>query len=180
MNRARDIVRPLLRVRQIRQFTDVPPTGEQLAAIADVARWSGSSRNTQPWRFIVVTDREVLRRIQEAGMPQTRSLATAQAAIAIVLPDEDAVSNAFDEGRAAERMLIAASFLDLAAAIAWAVPAIRGLVGELLGVPPGWFVRTLVVVGNATDEALAPKNPPGKARLPREEVVFEGRWGNRG
>jgi nitroreductase len=172
-----DTVRPLLRVRQIRQFTDQAPSDEELAAIADVARWSGSGKNTQPWRFIVIRDRDVLLRIHEAGMPQTRSLATALAAIAIVLPDaQDAVSNAFDEGRAAERMLIAASSLDLGAGIAWAVPGIRSLVGQLLGVPPGWFVRTLVVVGHPTDEALAPKAPPGKARLPREEVVFEGRW----
>lgn len=172
-----ETVRPLLRVRQIRQFTDEAPTDEELAAIADVARWSGSSTNTQPWRFIVIRDRDVLLRIHEAGLPQTRSLATALAAIAIVLPDaEDAMSDAFDEGRAAERMLIGASFLGLGAGIAWVLPGIRRLVGDLLAVPDGWFVRTLVVVGHPTDEARAPKAAPGKARLPREDVVFEGRW----
>jgi nitroreductase len=172
-----EIVRPLRRVRQIRQFTDEPPTDEQLAAIADVARWSGSSKNTQPWRFIVIRDRDVLLRIHEAGLPQTRSLATALAAIAIVLPDDaDAISHAYDEGRAAERMLIAASFLDLGAGIAWIFPRIQPLVAELLRLPDGWYVRTIVVVGNPTDEARAPKSAPGMARLPREDVVFEGRW----
>jgi nitroreductase len=83
------IVRPLLRVRQTREFEPEVPTDEELGAIADVARWSGSSTNTQPWRFIVIRDREVIARIHEAGMPQTRSLATAPAAIAIVLPDDD-------------------------------------------------------------------------------------------
>jgi nitroreductase len=173
----RVLVRPLLRVRQIRQFTDEQPTDEELGAIADAGRWSGSSRNGQPWRFIVVRDRDVLGQIHEAGMPQMRSLATALAAIAIVVPDDDdAVSVAYDEGRAAERMLIAASFLDLGAAIAWALPAIRPLVGSLRGVPDGWFIRTLVVVGRTAPEALGPKSPPGKARLPREDVVFEGSW----
>ena len=171
-----EIVRPLLRVRQVRQFTDEAPTDEQLAAIADVARWTGSSTNTQPWRFIVVRDRDVLLRIHEAGLPQTRSLATALAAIAIVLPDGDAISHAYDEGRAAERMLIAASFLGLGAGIAWIMPAVRSLVRDLLALPNGWFVRTIVVVGNPTEAARAPKAAPGKARLPREEVVFEGRW----
>jgi nitroreductase len=172
-----EMVRPLVRVRQIRQFTDDPPTDEEVAAIADVARWSGSSSNTQPWRFIVVRDRAILLRIHEAGLPQTRSLATALAAIAIVLPDnEDAISHAFDEGRAAERMLIGASFLGLGAGIAWILPGIRHLVGDLLALPDGRFVRTLVVVGHPTEEARAPKAAPGKARLPREEVVFEARW----
>jgi len=173
----RVLVRPLLRVRQIRQFTAEPPTDDELAAISHAGRWSGSSRNTQPWRFIVVRDRDALRQIHDAGLPQMRSLATALAAIAIVVPDEDdPLSIAFDEGRAAERMLIAASFLGLGAAIAWALPALRPLVGSLLGVPDGWFIRTLVVVGHTAPEALGPKSAPGKARLPREDVVFEGTW----
>jgi nitroreductase len=172
-----EIVRPLLRVRQTREFEPEVPTDEELGAIADVARWSGSSTNSQPWRFVVIRDREVLARIHEAGMPQTRSLATAPAAIAIVLPDDDdAISFAYDEGRAAERMLIAASFLGLAAGIAWVMPHVRSVVGELLGLPADRFVRTIVVVGHPTERALAPKNAPGKARLPREEIVFEGRW----
>ena len=172
-----EIIRPLLRVRQIRQFTDLPPTDDELAALTDVARWSGSSTNTQPWRFILVRDRDVLLEIHAAGLPQTRSLATALAAIAIALPDDDdAISHAFDEGRAAERMLIGATNLGLGAGIAWIMPGIRPLVGDLLALPDGWFIRTLVVVGNPTDAARAPKAAPGKARLPREDVVFEGRW----
>jgi nitroreductase len=172
-----EIVRPLLRVRQIREFTDEPPSDKDLAAIADVARWSGSSANTQPWRFIVVRDRGTLLQIHEAGLPQTRSLATALSAIAIVLPnDDESISHAYDEGRAAERMLIAASFLGLAAGIAWVMPGISGLVRELLALPDDRFVRTIVVVGHPTERALAPKQPPGKARLPREDVVFDGRW----
>jgi nitroreductase len=171
-----ETLRPLLRVRQIRQFTDEAPTSDELAALADVARWSGSSTNTQPWRFIVVRDRDVLLRLHEAGLPQTRSLATARAAIAIVLPAGDAISHAFDEGRAAERMLIGATNLGLGAGIAWIMPGIRPLVGDLLALPDGWFVRTLVVVGHPTKEARAPKAAPGKARFPREEVVFDGRW----
>jgi nitroreductase len=172
-----EITRPLLRVRQIRQFTAEMPSDAALGAITDVARWSGSSMNTQPWRFVVLRDRDLLLRIHEAGLPQTRSLATAPAAIAIALPDDpDPISHAYDEGRVAERMLIAASFLGLGAGIAWAMPRIRGLVRELLGLPDGWFVRTIVVVGHPTDEARQPKAAPGKARLPREEVVFEGHW----
>jgi nitroreductase len=173
-------------VRQIRQFTAVPPTDEQIDAITDAARWSGSSRNSQPWRFIVIRDRETLLRLHGAGMPQTRSLETALAAIAIVLPgegdgrrgpgDEDAVSYAYDEGRAAERMLIAASFLGLGAGIAWLLPHVQPLAGELLELPVERFVRTIVVVGNPTEAARAPKSAPGTARLPRDEVVFEGRW----
>src|SRR5690349_18494961 len=81
-----DAVRPLLQVRQIREFTPEPPTDAELDAIVDAARWSGSSTNSQPWRFITIRDRAALDRLHEAGLPQTRSLKTAPAAIAIALP----------------------------------------------------------------------------------------------
>ncbi len=171
------MVRPLLRVRQIREFTDVPPTDDELAAIADTARWSGSSTNSQPWRFIVTRDRDRLRQIHDAGLPQARALLTAPAAVLIVLPDDEhAVSRAFDEGRAAERMLVAAHLLGLGAGVAWARRDVRPLVAELFGLPAGWFVRTIVVIGHPTPAALAPKNPPGKGRLPRDVTVHLERW----
>lgn len=54
---ASERVRPLIRVRQIRDFSDRPIAPAELDAIADVARWSGSSQNTQPWRFILIRQR---------------------------------------------------------------------------------------------------------------------------
>lgn len=170
-------VKPLLAVRQIREFTPEPPTDDQLEAITDAGRWSGSSTNSQPWRFVVIRNREVLQKLHDVGLPMTRSLETAPAAIAIVLPDDDrALTHAFDEGRAAERMLIAAQAVGLRAGIAWIKGAARPVIAELLGLPEGRFVRTLVVVGHPTEAGLAPKAAPGEGRLPRHETVFEERW----
>ena len=64
----------------------------------------------------------------------------------------------------------------ISAGIAWVLPPIRPFVAELLGLPAGWLVRTIVVVGHPTVEARAPKLGAEKARLPRAEVVFEERW----
>lgn len=176
---AADAVRPLLRVHQVREFTDAPVEAAELDAIADAARWAGSSANSQPWRFVVIREPETLRQLAEASPPHTRSLATAAAAVAIVLPQVQgaAVSNAFDEGRAAERILIAAFLLDLGAAIAWLGADDRPAVGELLGVPEGRYVRTLVAIGHPTERAKRPKSTGGAARLPRSETVFRERWG---
>jgi nitroreductase len=174
----RDIVRPLRQTRQVRQFTEERVSDEALGAIADVARWSGSSRNTQPWRFIVIRDTAVLRRLHEAGMPQLRSLATATAGIAIGLPAEPdrSISHAYDDGRVAERVLIAANMLGLGAAIAWVRGDVLPLARELLGLPEDRTVRTIMALGHPTDEARHPKAAAGKARLPRNETVYEERW----
>lgn len=170
-------VKPLLAVRQIREFTPEPPTDAELEAVTDAGRWSGSSTNSQPWRFIVIRNREVLQKLHDVGLPMTRSLKTAPAAIAIALPDDQyALTHAFDEGRAAERMLIAAQAVGLRAGIAWLKSAIRPVVAELLGIPEDRLVRTLVVLGHPTEAALAPKAAPGEGRLPREQTVFQERW----
>jgi nitroreductase len=173
-----DRVRPLLRVRQIREYTDEPVSPADLEAVADAARWSGSSRNSQPWRFITIREEKTLRALALAGMPQTRLLDTAPAAIAIVLPADEAhqVSYAFDEGRAAERMLIAASLLELGAGICWirssALPGVR----PILALSDDPLVRTIVALGHPTDAARRPKSALGQGRLPREQVVFAERW----
>ena len=161
-----DAVRPLLRVHQVREFTDAPVDPAALDAIADAARWSGSSSNSQPWRFILIREPETLRQLSEVSLPSTRSLASA------------AVSNAFDEGRAAERILIAAFVLDLGAGIARVRADDRPAVGELLGVPEGRFIRTMVAIGHPTERAMRPKSTGGAARLPRSETVFSERWGS--
>lgn len=179
MNDPSTAVQPLLRARQVREYTDEPVDPAQLDALADVARWSGSSQNSQPWRFILIREAATLRAIAEAGLPQTRSLLTAQAAIAIAVAEEKGrgISRAYDEGRAAERIMIGASMLGLGAGIAWLLAEARPKVGVLLGLPNPWFVRTIVALGHPTERARQPKAVQGEGRLPREEAVFQERWG---
>lgn len=173
-----ELVRPLLRTRQIREFTDEPISEADIELLADVARWSGSSTNSQPWRFIVIREEATIRSIAAAGMPQTRSLRSATGAIAIALPEEKgrAISHAYDEGRAAERILVAATMLGLGAGIAWILAPVRGTVVELLHLPDEWRVRTVVAIGHPSAAARLPRSAPGKARLPRDEVVFHEHW----
>ncbi len=174
MNETLEAVRPLLRTRQYRDFTDELVDDDVLAALTQVARWSGSSTNSQPWRFILVRDAGLLRRVAEIGLPQTRALRTATAALAITLPDTTTrtTSLAYDDGRVAERVLIAASMLGIGAGITWVMPQVRGEIGRLLGVPDGRFVRTIMALGRPTDKERQPRSAPGEARLPLDELLI--------
>ena len=173
-----DRLRPLRRVRQYREFEPTRLTDAELDSIADVARWTGSSRNTQPWRFLVLTDPSTLRALNEAGLPQTRGLATAPAAIATILSADPAreVHDAYDDGRVAERILIAASMLGLGGGISWIRADVRPAAARILGLAEGRMVRTIVQLGHPTAAALAPKSAPGTARHPFDEVVVRGSW----
>jgi nitroreductase len=167
------VLRALRRTRQIRQFTDDPVDEQALQAILEVARWTGSSMNTQPWTFIVVRDADARRRIGELTR-YARHVARAPVAIAIAMPGRDPESEAYDEGRVAERVLVAASALDLGAGIGWAdSPEERAAVGALLGVEPPGFVRTILAIGHPTASALQKRSGPGTGRRPLAELVRE-------
>lgn len=173
-----DRVRPLRRTRQYRDFEPTPLRDDELTAILDVARWTGSSRNSQPWRFLVITDPSTIRALHEAGLPQTRGLASAPAAIAIVLPADPKreVADAYDDGRVAERILIAASMLGLGAGISWIRSDVRPTAAAVLGLPDDRMVRSIVQVGHPTAAAREPKSQPGTARLALDELVIRERW----
>jgi hypothetical protein len=90
--------------------------------------------------------------------------------------DPDDLEHAFDEGRVAERLLIAATTLELGAGIAWIRLEARPAVAEVLDLPPDRWVRTIVSVGHPSAAALRPKSAPGTARLPASERVLTERW----
>ena len=173
MDSSFESVRPLIRTRQYREFTSEPVSEEQLRALAEVARWTGSGGNSQPARYVVVRDEPTLRTCAGIGMPQTRSLQTAMAAIAISLPNdpEAEVITAFDEGRIAERLLVAANILGLGAGIGWVREQFRSDMDRVLGVGDDRFVRTIIAIGHPTDAARAPRSAPGQARLPLDQLV---------
>ena len=167
----RDVVlRALRRTRQVRSFTDEPVSEADIGALLEVCRWTGSSTNTQPWQFIVIRDAEARRRIAEISI-HARHVGKAPLAIAIAMPGDDRETDAYDEGRVAERILIAAGAMDLGAGIGWAEEPDWPAMGELLGVTPPAFVRTIVSIGHPTEQARRIRTGPGTGRRPLEEFV---------
>lgn len=164
------------RTRQVRDFRPDPVPDHVLEQILDVARWTGSAMNRQPWTFVVIRDR---RRLTELGelLPNASHLSKAPAAIAIVVPGKSVEQDVFDEARAAERILIAANTLGLGGGIGWAAAAKRDAVGELLGIAPPAYVRTFVSIGYPSEAAARPKSAPGTARRPLSDVVRYERFG---
>ncbi len=111
-----------------------------------VAQWTGSSRNTQPWHFVVVSDKERLRKISQLRTP-INWLAAAPLGIAIVLDGAD-VSEAYDEGRVTERILIAAHSLGYGAGVAWfGDDTQQAEAKRILGIPAERTARSIVMIG---------------------------------
>jgi nitroreductase len=169
-----DTLEAMRQTRHTREFTTEPLSGAQVDTILEAARWSGSAVNRQAWMFVAVRDREVLARLSELA-PDAAGVPSSAVTIAIGMhPGDDPEWDPFDEGRAGERMLIAATALGLAASVAWVAPsANRRKVAQLLELPEPYYVRTLVSVGYPTARARERKSPRGKARKPFAEVTRE-------
>ena len=167
---ARPLLRTMRRVRSVRSFRPDPVPDEFLTEILEVARWTGSGSNRQPWTFVVVREPATLSAIAAAS-PNVRHVAGAAAVIVIVMDGDAPGIETFDEGRVAERILVAATGLGLASAIGWIMPAGAATVATLLGVPEGRRARTLVSLGYPTEEGARPKSAPGSARRPLAETV---------
>ena len=166
------VLTALRRTRQVRQFTDALVSDNDVQTILDIARWSGSSMNRQPWTFIVVRERGALERLAELA-PNAKHVAGAAVAIAIAMGGANAECDAYDEGRAAERILIAANALGLGAGIGWAIESTRPQVAQFLDLTPQAFVRTIISLGHSTEAARQPKSAPGTARRPLKDLVRE-------
>ena len=99
----------IVKLRAIRDFKPEPLSDDDLSAILEAARWTGSSKNNQDWSFIVVTG-ERLQGLAEHGDytdPIRASAAT------IVLVKEEG-GNLFDIGRAAQNIMLAAKTVGVA------------------------------------------------------------------
>jgi hypothetical protein len=126
---------------------------------------------------VVITDKEQLRQISRLR-PPINWVAEVPLAIGIVLNGASAESEAFDEGRLTERLLIGAKVLGLGGGIAWFGDEAQQAEGErILGIPEEMTARGVVAIGypTTTKDHRPNANIPG--RRPLSEIVSYDRYG---
>jgi nitroreductase len=137
-------------MRAVRRFSPEPVSDEVLTDILQAARWTGSAKNTQPWHLIVVRVRQTLRALSECGQ-FAYHLADAPLGIALVM---HARGNAFDAGRLAQSIMLAAWAHGVGSCIASLFPdENEGRAKELLGVPRERWMGQSISLGYPADAA---------------------------
>lgn len=162
--------------RAVRRFSDRPVPDEALERILEAGRRAPSSKNTQPWEFVVVTDRDLLRRLAEVG-DYAGHLAGATVAVALVTADAPATSLAhqlYDLGHATQNMMLAAC--DLGIGSVHAAVYDQALVRKLLALPADRRCDYLVSFGYPSSEGLLDRQRRKVPRRPLEEIVHRERW----
>ncbi len=133
----------------MRRFATEPIPPRVLDDILDIARWTGSAKNTQPWELVVVRQPETLRLLATLGR-YAGHLAGAPAAVALVMNGPD---RGLDEGRLAQNLMLAAWVHGVGSCIASLFPEENEWrAKERLGVPPERFLRTAISLGYPADE----------------------------
>ncbi|MCY4526665.1 MAG: nitroreductase family protein, partial [Anaerolineaceae bacterium] len=100
--------------RAVRAFRDEPLSAAQVSAILDAGRRSQSSKNSQPWSFIAVQQRERLQAIAALG-DNIGHVGGSALCVVIVVPQENerTLWHFFDTGQAAAYMQLAGQELGI-------------------------------------------------------------------
>jgi nitroreductase len=91
--------------REVREYAARPIPDDAQRRILEAGRISGSSRNRQPWRFVVVETTDTRERLAQAvyATENVRS-----AALVVVIAMRGKAQVGFDAGRAAQNMMLTA------------------------------------------------------------------------
>lgn len=150
MTESATLITFLRSMRAVRRFSADPIPDDVLRDILQAARWTGSSKNTQPWHLIVVRDRSTLETLSKCG-PFAGHLAGAAAAIALVMEDG---RRQLDEGRLAQNLMLAAWAHGVGSCIGSLYPEDNTRRAHAaLGIPAGRYLHTAISLGYPADNA---------------------------
>jgi nitroreductase len=171
-----DTYQTILSLRSIRQFDLSRPIDEAvLQRIMQAGRMSGSSKDSQPWWFIVIQDRDRLQALSKTG-DYAQHVAGAAFAIAIVF-DPKFYRGEFDSGRTAQNMMLAAWNDGIGSCLASMHR--EDDCKALLDVPGELRLQHIISFGYPlpVDQSMAvvPKRP----RKSLDQIVLNERWSKR-
>lgn len=156
--------------REVREYKEATPPVEHILKILEAGRLSPSSKNTQPWHFIVITDKKKLEEISR--LTPTGSFIK-RAAFAIALLMEPWASRPeIDAGRAMQQMMLVAWELGLGSC--WVSNFKEDEVKKLLKAPGRLRLVTVVPFGYPA------RGPRGrKLRKELHEVAHWNEFGSK-
>lgn len=142
-----ELIRTLTARPSVRSFADQPVLPEVLAQIVGVARWTGSARNRQPWRFVPVFDKELLETLGGLGA-YAQHLASAPCALVLLSADNGFQDTEFDLGKVSQTITLAATALGLGSCLATIYPEANvTTAAQILKVESGWLPRHAISIG---------------------------------
>jgi nitroreductase len=160
--------------RAVRKFTPEPLPKEIILAILNAGRRAQSSKNTQPWHFIAITDKNILKQLSECG-EWAGHLAGAALGVAILHPDpNERFQILFDIGQSAAYMQLAAWELGVGSCMATIYDSTKAQ--QALKFPDDLAIRFAISFGYPLEDKKLHEPPRKGGRKDFEEIVHWNTW----
>lgn len=153
------LLETLQKRRSIRQFEDKPVEQEKIDYLVESMLRSPSSRSRNPWEFVVVQDKAMLKALSKAK-PHGASFVK-NAALAIVVCADPEKCDVWVEDCSIASILLHLAATELGLGSCWVQVRLRehegskmaeGYVRELLGLPDTMAVESIIAVGYPKEE----------------------------
>jgi nitroreductase len=155
-----------------RAYQDKSVEQDKLDCILEAARLAPSARNTQDWRFVVVTDRDTKRKV--AGATNRPEVFEKAGAIIAACSNSDEIMRCgqaigpIDVAIALEHICLQAA--DLGLGTCWIGSFDADKVRQILEIPEDIAIIELMTIGYPADSKPEPK------REPIEQIVCYDTW----
>ena len=152
--------------RSIRKFKDTPVPKDKILKMLEAARIAPSAGHRQPWHFVVVENKETIKKLAK------RDWAATAPVMIVGLADQEGSPNwcANDLGIALEHIVLAATNLGLGTC--WMGQTGREeMIMNLLDVPGNFKVVAVIPVG------VPDETPVAKERKSLEDIVSWEKYG---
>jgi len=156
--------------RSIRRYSPRDVPDELVLKLIDAARQAPSSKNSQPWEFIIVRDQEVKEKLAQLA-PYGRFIAQAPVVVAVVTDPEKSRFHMVDGALAVHNLTLAAWALGLGTC--WVGTMDREKAKEILEIPEGKHLLTVLPIGYPAEQ------PQPRPRKPIEEITYLEKYGRK-
>ncbi len=147
-----DLLEIIKKRRSVRQYTEKSIPKDALLSIIDAGRFAPTARNVQPWEFVAITDKIMLKKIADLA-ENGRFVSEAAACIAVFCTD---TKYYLEDGSAAtENILLAAANLGIGSCwVAGDKKPYCAQISGLLNVPVSLKLVSLVALGFPESEEV--------------------------
>lgn len=158
-------------VRSVRDFEPRDVPDEIIARILNAGRLSGSSKNTQPWQFILVKERKLMDELSACG---NYAQHLRRANFAIVLVTKRTKRAEYDAGRCSQNMFLAAWNEGVGSCIASMHREQDAK--RVLDIPDDFMIQQVLSFGYPTREYQHPPRKGGRVSL--DNILHTNKWSN--
>ncbi len=167
-------IETILSRRSIRSYTSEPVERTKITQILEAARWAPSGLNNQPWKFIVVQDRNNIDKL--SGCTRYSSIVKGASVVVAVFLDTSEMYNHTKDaqaiGAAVQNMLLACCELGLGAVWLGEILTNKEQVNLILKAPESLELMAALAIGYPRGSKTT------SSRKELTEIAFEELYGN--